>query len=452
MRGLVNMGGEGLEEVVSGLAEPALQSIYNRKSVGENYRDLDMKELWQDGQVGMLLGVLGGNVNIAQTMNGNQRGELSRRGVLNEKFLSAPDRSTINGTKPITTYSDTLKAATRSTANSDAKSRGNISNLTDGTQNNSAGTIASEQNSSYADVLRKMVAEQNIPKVDTDTEIADTPEYDRYRELERKFLNGSIAEHEFDELRKLENVWGQFEVQKGLGKQESDWLIAMGRKTKAMLTGNKAVAFPALPDKMKVGFEERLSSADPDVETALRKICGSAKYKLGTDHRSYYTPAINKDGTFVDEDAITIGINAPPSTIAHELFHKLDRGGTISAELSDGLIQDYIALNVQSGGDIKGYLASNFPDAFTTSRKGSIVVNKDYSSIGDILNGLSGGQVAYGYGHQKSYWAQNGSLEAEAWAGFGRVYYDNNADVIRMFEEIFPNLNEKAKDKLKELI
>ena len=69
-RGLLNMGGEGLEEVAGGFVDPALQGIYNGKTFGENYRELNMAGLMHDGAVGMLLGGLVGSVNIAQSGSG----------------------------------------------------------------------------------------------------------------------------------------------------------------------------------------------------------------------------------------------------------------------------------------------------------------------------------------------------------------------------------------------
>ena len=74
VRGLANMGGEGLEEVVSGFVDPALQGIYNGRTLGENYHDLNMRDLWHDGSVGMLFGSLGGAVDIAQTGYGAPSG------------------------------------------------------------------------------------------------------------------------------------------------------------------------------------------------------------------------------------------------------------------------------------------------------------------------------------------------------------------------------------------
>lgn len=50
--------GESVEEVVSGLVDPAIQSIYNKKSYGENF---DPQELLESAIIGGLLGLVGGN-------------------------------------------------------------------------------------------------------------------------------------------------------------------------------------------------------------------------------------------------------------------------------------------------------------------------------------------------------------------------------------------------------
>ncbi|MBR2928199.1 MAG: hypothetical protein IKC24_03470, partial [Oscillospiraceae bacterium] len=96
VRGLVNMGGEGAEEIASGFIDPALQGIYNGKTLGENYRELNMADLLHEGAVGMLLGNLGGSVDIARTMSGNPRSNLSYTDVLNEMNLSTPNNYAMN--------------------------------------------------------------------------------------------------------------------------------------------------------------------------------------------------------------------------------------------------------------------------------------------------------------------------------------------------------------------
>ena len=38
----------------------------------------------------------------------------------------------------------------------------------------------------------------------------------------------------------------------------------------------------------------------------------------------------------------------------------------------------------------------------------------------------------YGFGHDAEYWSNVGALEAEAWAQFGRVYFDNDSNVTEI--------------------
>ena len=147
VRGTVNTLGEGLEEVISDLADPALQSLYNGRTWRDNYRNLNANELWHDGSVGVLLGGFGGSVDVAKT----------GYGTANEAELSAP-------------YSDALRKMQHSTP--------------------------------YADALSSAETAEN--------QAANHAVQVRYQELERKFLDGSISPKEADELWRLEGVKGRF--------------------------------------------------------------------------------------------------------------------------------------------------------------------------------------------------------------------------------------------------
>lgn len=138
--------------------------------------------------------------------------------------------------------------------------------------------------------------------------------------------------------------------------------------------------------------------------------------------------------------------------IAHELFHEMDADRAISSGLTLAIAQDQVSLNMASNGDIKAYLQMKYPNAVRTKKSGDIALNNPYRGIADILNGMSGGKEWYGFGHSKKYWKTPGNLEAEAWAQFGRTYYNNDPDVKKMFEDIFPNLSTHAMMALKGLI
>lgn len=53
---------------------------------------------------------------------------------------------------------------------------------------------------------------------------------------------------------------------------------------------------------------------------------------------------------------------------------------------------------------------------------------------------------------KRTNWDSPGALEAEAWAQFGRIAFQNNPEVIKMFQEVFPNLFESAMIKLMEVM
>lgn len=65
LKTLFSATGEGLEEVISDFAQPALQTIYNGKSIGENYSAMQASDVLYDFLVGAALGGLGGGVEIA---------------------------------------------------------------------------------------------------------------------------------------------------------------------------------------------------------------------------------------------------------------------------------------------------------------------------------------------------------------------------------------------------
>ena len=76
----------------------------------------------------------------------------------------------------------------------------------------------------------------------------------------------------------------------------------------------------------------------------------------------------------------------------------------------------------------------NYPEAFV--RKGKM--KEAYRGISDIINGMTNGSVKLGFGHESEYW-KPGKLQSEAFAQFGRFYFDGNASVLKMVTELFPD-------------
>lgn len=227
---------------------------------------------------------------------------------------------------------------------------------------------------------------------------------------------------------------------------ESDIGDVVRRTAKSITQRQKVVAFTGLPKEMQRSFRAGLAGAAPEAKEVLRSIYRKTDYALVDGNRSYYSGGILRN-------IVQIGEKASSSTIAHELFHKLDEGHKISRTLSEALVKDYVALNVRSGGDIRQYLLRSFPEVFTANSKtGYPVMGEEYRGVADILNGLSGGKETYGFKHSKEYWRNPGALEAEAWAQFGRIQFENNQKALELFQKLFPNLNQDAIIALKGLM
>ena len=84
LKTLFSATGEGLEEVISDFAQPALQTIYNGKSIGENYSAMQASDVLYDFLVGAALGGIGGGVEVAANRFArfdNSLGESGRKAI-----------------------------------------------------------------------------------------------------------------------------------------------------------------------------------------------------------------------------------------------------------------------------------------------------------------------------------------------------------------------------------
>ncbi len=64
--------GESVEELVSGLVNPALKAIYNGKGIGQNYSELEARDVLYDMLIGGILGGVGGGVEVVRDARTNQ--------------------------------------------------------------------------------------------------------------------------------------------------------------------------------------------------------------------------------------------------------------------------------------------------------------------------------------------------------------------------------------------
>lgn len=151
------------------------------------------------------------------------------------------------------------------------------------------------------------------------------------------------------------------------------------------------------------------------------------------------------------ENTIFLTGSAEPSSIAHELFHKIDHDNEISKRrtLDSCISSDYVRLMKKAestGQSLEDMLYLSYPEAFES--KGELKV--EYRGISDILHGMSNTRIDLGYGHyKKGYWQKKSKLPKETFAQYGRMYFEENPEVIKMLGEIFPDITSQINVILK---
>ena len=166
------------------------------------------------------------------------------------------------------------------------------------------------------------------------------------------------------------------------------------------------------------------------VKKLLKSALNDTKINKSPSRKNYFSPK---------ENAVYLSRSSTPSTIAHELFHKIDHKNNISKEkmLNKSIDKDYRSLlkNAESAGlSIEDMLYSKYAKAFEKRGK----LKEDYRGVSDIINGMTDGKVNLGYFHKTEYWQRSGTLQKETFAQYGRFFYDENSDVMQMVNEIFP--------------
>lgn len=176
-------------------------------------------------------------------------------------------------------------------------------------------------------------------------------------------------------------------------------------------------------------FEEQLQNVQNEmVRSILESTAKKVRFEKSKDSRNR-----------IINDAIYLANSAIPSTIAHELFHKVDTDNKISSSgvLDKCVKSDYDSLIKQAqdaGQTIEDMLYLKYPNAF--ERKG--LLKSEYRGVSDIINGMTGGQVNLGYRHSNSYWAKPQNLQRETFAQYGRMLFEENEDTWAMVRDIFP--------------
>lgn len=186
-------------------------------------------------------------------------------------------------------------------------------------------------------------------------------------------------------------------------------------------------------------FAESLQNMqNKEVATLLQKVYENTVFEKSRRKNSYFNS---------DENKVYISKSATFSTIAHELFHKIDyeNGISINGILNKSIDSDYENIkNIakRAGLSIEDMLYLNYPEAFENKGK----IKEEYRGFSDIIHGMTKGAVNLGYGHfQKDYWNKPLKLQKETFAQYGRFYYDNNVDVLRIVNEMLPKTSNQMK-------
>lgn len=203
------------------------------------------------------------------------------------------------------------------------------------------------------------------------------------------------------------------------------------------------------------GIEKRIEEfnnsldniSDYNVQALLAQSQHRVKVKTSDSKKSYFDR---------NKKVIYIAKSATNGTIAHELFHEIDSTYRIteSGMMKESIQKDYQYLQSFLSGygtDIKNMLYLKYKEAFTEGRNG-IKLRPEYRGISDILNGMSDGEINLGYIHSKEYWKRDKALEAETWAQFGRILYDQNEEVMDMLKFVCPNTYEEVMSALKGMV
>lgn len=98
---------EGGEEVIEDIVQPALQTIYNGKSAGQNYSELDAAEILNDFLVGGTLGLLGSGVEGIQ----RRSAQIETERAAAETKEAAPSPETTTPPAEATTQEETAPTA-----------------------------------------------------------------------------------------------------------------------------------------------------------------------------------------------------------------------------------------------------------------------------------------------------------------------------------------------------
>ena len=226
-------------------------------------------------------------------------------------------------------------------------------------------------------------------------------------------------------------------------------------------------------------FTGSLTPADrKDFDDDFKKISGEAKDILsrydnaGIDFYSSshgcYRPSDNRIYLNIakpDIEATTAGYKTNMTTFLHEYGHWLDynmlgTGGRITSTLKDFksiLTKDVISYTnkiiAADGLSVKTFARNTEAEkmAFLKVRKDLYVDSNTKSSISDIFEGVTGGKITDGWGHNKSYWKRPEQLQKEAFAEMFEAMASGGQREA-MMNQYLPNAYDYFKKELNKIV
>lgn len=214
---------------------------------------------------------------------------------------------------------------------------------------------------------------------------------------------------------------------------ESDIFEGIRYKIKQILYENKLAEYKDLPKSYKMIYEKGIQKSESNTKRILQNITNKTDYLITNNGNSKYNRKL---------DMIKLNVsNNDVSTLAHELFHKIDEKNKIT---KNNDLRKYIEKDLKRIGTNRESFINEISkydiNAFTINKLGKYELKEKYRGISDIINGYTDGRVKLGYFHSKEYWNRDRkNLSRETFAQFGRMYYDNDSMVIHTLEHLLPS-------------
>lgn len=284
----------------------------------------------------------------------------------------------------------------------------------------------------YEREIRSAKREQTAFK--TAVQEADNPELKQVMQDSLNYANDVVKQKQA-KMRDFIKQTGQFRDysrEQNYGKvsytdktSDSDF----SKRLKNSITGKKYL-------NTAEDFQKSLPNmTDKNISTIFRKAYDDVKIQKSPRKKSYFN---------AEKNTVYLTNGSSKSTLAHELFHKVDHDNNISSSgfLDKCLLSDYEnikKISENTGLSIEDMLYLNYPKAF--EKKGRI--KEQYRGFSDIISGLTSGEVNLGYYHDIEYWKKPLKLQKETFAQFGRFYYDNNSDVMKIVNEMLPETSKQ---------